>query len=133
MQILITGGAGFVGSALARHLKQTVPGASIVAFDNLRRRGAELNLISFRELGVEFVHGDIRNRSDLTALEGDFDVLIDASAEPSVHAGTGGSPDYVVETNLIGAFNCLTFAGSEAADLLSTSRVYSIQPLRDIL
>jgi CDP-paratose 2-epimerase len=86
MRILITGGAGFVGSALARHLKQTVPGASIIAFDNLRRRGAELNLISFRELGIEFVHGDIRNRSDLAALDGDFDVLIDASAEPSVHA-----------------------------------------------
>jgi CDP-paratose 2-epimerase len=135
MRILITGGAGFVGSALARYLKQTIPGASIIAFDSLRRRGAELNLASFREWGIEFVHGDIRNRSDLAVLDGDFDVLIDASAEPSVHAGTAGSPDYVVETNLIGAYNCLNFARQRSSRfiLLSTSRVYSIQPLRDIV
>ena len=54
MRILITGGAGFVGSALARHLKQSVPGSSVVAFDNLKRRGSELNLLSFRELAIEF-------------------------------------------------------------------------------
>jgi CDP-paratose 2-epimerase len=134
MRILITGGAGFVGSALARYLKQTVSGSSVVAFDNLKRRGSELNLVSFRELDIEFVHGDIRNRSDLASLNGDFDVLIDASAEPSVHAGTHGSPDYVVDTNLAGAFNCLSFARDRGSSfiLLSTSRVYSIQPLRDI-
>ena len=134
MRILITGGAGFVGSALARYLKQTVPGASIVVFDNLRRRGSELNLVSLRELGIEFVHGDIRNRSDLATLDGDFEVLIDASAEPSVHAGTHGAPDYVVDTNLAGAYNCLTFARERSSRfiLLSTSRVYSIQPLRNI-
>ena len=134
MRILITGGAGFVGSALARYLKQSLSGCTVVAFDNLKRRGSELNLLSFRESGIEFVHGDIRCRSDLAALAGDFDVLIDASAEPSVHAGTGGSPDYVVETNLVGAFNCLCFAKERKSRfiLLSTSRVYSIQPLRDL-
>jgi len=123
-----------VGSALARYLKDSISGCSVVAFDNLKRRGSELNLFPFRELGIEFVHGDIRNRSDLSALEGEFDVLIDASAEPSVHAGTGGSPDYVVDTNLVGTFNCLRFAQERKSRfiLLSTSRVYSIQPLRDL-
>jgi len=134
-RILITGGAGFVGSALARYLKHAVAGSSVVAFDNLKRRGSELNLPLLRESGVDYVHGDIRSRSDLSVLHGDFDLLIDASAEPSVHAGTGGSPDYVVETNLVGTFNCLDFARQRGCSfiLLSTSRVYSIQPLREIL
>jgi CDP-paratose 2-epimerase len=134
MRILITGGAGFVGSALARYLKQTLAGSSIVAFDNLKRRGSELNLPLLRELGIEFVHGDIRSPGDLAALDGDFDVLIDSSAEPSVHAGTYGSPGYVVETNLVGTFNCLGLAKERNSRfiLLSTSRVYSIQPLREI-
>jgi CDP-paratose 2-epimerase len=99
-----------MGSALARYLKHPLAGSSVVAFDNLKRRGSELNLALLRESGIEYVHGDIRSRSDLAVLNGDFDLLIDASAEPSVHAGTGGSPDYVVEPNLVGTFNCLDFA-----------------------
>ncbi|HET9132337.1 MAG TPA: NAD-dependent epimerase/dehydratase family protein, partial [Terriglobia bacterium] len=134
MRILITGGAGFVGSALARYLQQTLAGSSVVAFDNLKRRGSELNLPLLRESGIEFVHGDVRSRTDLSELKGKFDLLIEASAEPSVHSGTVGSPDYVVETNLTGAFNCLDFARQRGSKfiLLSTSRVYSIQPLRGI-
>ena len=134
MRILITGGAGFVGSALACYLKHTLAGSSIVVFDNLKRRGSELNLALLRESGIDFVHGDVRSRTDLSGLVGHFDLLIEASAEPSVHSGTGGSPDYVVETNLTGAFNCLDFARQRGSKfiLLSTSRVYSIQPLRGI-
>jgi CDP-paratose 2-epimerase len=115
-------------------LKHTLAGSSVVAFDNLKRRGSELNLTLLRESGVEFVHGDVRSRTDLSELVGNFDLVVEASAEPSVHAGTGGSPDYVVETNLTGAFNCLDFARQRGSKfiLLSTSRVYSIQPLRGI-
>lgn len=134
MNALITGGAGFVGSFLAREVKTRWPHATVVAFDNLRRRGSELNIDTLREHGVNFVHGDIRNMSDLQSLRGDFDLLVDASAEPSVHAGLQGSPEYVVEANLMGTFNCLNFARGRADKfvLLSTSRVYSIEPLRRI-
>jgi CDP-paratose 2-epimerase len=134
MNALITGGAGFVGSALAIALKSRQTNAAVVALDNLKRRGSELNIRRLRDHGVHFVHGDIRNEQDLAGLRGDFDVVIDASAEPSVHAGSAGSPDYVVTTNLMGTFNCLNFAHRHAARflLLSTSRVYSIGPLREI-
>jgi CDP-paratose 2-epimerase len=59
MRILVTGGAGFVGSNLASFFKRDRPGATVVAFDNLRRRGSELALSRLRAAGVEFRHGDV--------------------------------------------------------------------------
>jgi CDP-paratose 2-epimerase len=134
MKVLITGGAGFVGSSLAKHFVRQLPNAEVTVFDNLKRRGSELNVKSFRDLSIHFVHGDVRNLSDISAIGTDFDLFIEASAEPSVHAGTNEQPDYVVETNLLGTFNCLKFAREHAREFifLSTSRVYSIAALRSI-
>ncbi len=131
MRILITGGAGFVGSALARYFRRSVSAHQIVVFDNLRRRGSESNLAELTDEGVTFVHGDVRNVADLDGIEGNFDALIEASAEPSVLAGVGGSPRYVLDTNLVGAINCLEFARTRCAGFvfLSSSRTYSIEPL----
>ncbi len=124
-RILITGGAGFVGSNVALHLKSALPDAGIVALDNLRRRGSELNVPRLVRAGVQFVHGDVRCAADLEA-SGRPDLIIEASAEPSALAGYGGSPEYLIETNLNGCFRCLEFARRNRSDFLflSTSRVY---------
>jgi len=134
MRILITGGAGFVGGALAKFFRRDAASTSVVVLDNLRRRGSEWNLDGLRSQGVTFVHGDIRNPADLEALGGTFDVLIEASAEPSVHAGLAESPRYVLDTNLVGALNCLEFARTRCGGFvfLSSSRVYSIEPLTQL-
>jgi len=134
MRYLITGGAGFVGGSIAKSILAEKNGDIVVVFDNLKRRGSEWNLSALTSLGVEFVHGDVRNREDFAQLEGNFDVLIEASAEPSVHAGMADSPRYVIDTNLGGAINCLEFAKQRCATLifLSTSRVYSIAALNNI-
>ena len=42
--ILVTGGAGFVGSNLAIKIKSKYPNTNVVAMDNLKRRGSELNI-----------------------------------------------------------------------------------------
>jgi CDP-paratose 2-epimerase len=132
MRVLISGGAGFVGSHLARAFRGKWPKGEVVVLDNLRRRGSEMNLPLFKQAGIRFAHGDVRNRSDLFELEGNFDCFVDASAEPSVLAGLKGDPDYVIETNLGGTLNALAFARARAGTFvfLSTSRVYSMEPLR---
>jgi CDP-paratose 2-epimerase len=130
--VLVTGGAGFIGASLAIAFRREHPMADVVALDNLRRRGSELNLGALAAAGVRFVHGDVRNPSDLEEAGSTFDVLVDASAEPSVHAGLEGSPRYVVETNFGGTLNCLELVRGRvgAFFLLSSSRVYSMAPLR---
>jgi CDP-paratose 2-epimerase len=134
LSIFITGGAGFVGSSLAKSYRSKFPARRIVVFDNLKRRGAELNLPEFKKLNIDFVHGDIRQPDDLEAVEGSFDLFIEASAEPSVHAGADGKASYLLHTNLTGTLNCLEWARQRCAHtlFLSTSRVYSIPALNEI-
>jgi CDP-paratose 2-epimerase len=132
--ILVTGGAGFVGSNLALWLKQHHPHSHILAADNLRRRGSEANLSRLREHGVEFIHCDIRNPEDLRFENRQIDLIVECSADPSVLAGYGEAPDYVVNTNLLGTINCLELARRSHADLLflSTSRVYPVSTLNSL-
>jgi len=132
--ILITGGAGFVGSTLAIQLQEQLPSARVVALDNLKRRGSEFNLPRLRDAGVHFVHGDIRTPDDLSSAGSAFDLILECSAEPSVLAGTDGNPSYVIQTNLAGTLNCLELARLHSADFVffSTSRVYPVQHLRDL-
>jgi CDP-paratose 2-epimerase len=132
-RVLITGGAGFVGSSLAAFLKTHRSDLTIVALDNLHRRGSELNLARLAAHGVAFVHGDIRVREDIEAA-GPFDLMVECSAEPSVHAGYSSEPSYVVGTNLLGTVACLEAVRRNKAALLflSTSRVYPIGPLRSL-
>ncbi len=81
MRILITGGAGFVGAAIGEYFKEEDRRHEIVALDNLKRRGSELNLPRLEALGIRFVHGDVRNPTDFEELQGNFDLIVDASAE----------------------------------------------------
>ena len=92
-----------------------------------------MNLPRLREAGVQFVHGDIRIADDLMAIR-EIDALVECSAEPSALAGFDGSPAYVVQSNLVGAYNCLELARRENAYLvfLSTSRVYPVRALRSL-
>jgi CDP-paratose 2-epimerase len=67
MKLLITGGCGFLGSNLASHgIKQ---GYEVTVFDNLSRLGTTANLAWLKTFGeFDFIHGDIRNKNDVTRL-----------------------------------------------------------------
>src|SRR2546429_187751 len=77
--------------------------AAVVCLDNLSGGGSELNLPRLQKAGVEFHRGDVRDGNSFPA--GPFDYLIECSAEPSVLAGQDGRPDYLFQTNLVGAYN----------------------------
>jgi CDP-paratose 2-epimerase len=129
-RVLITGGAGFVGSSMAIELARRSPDWTLIALDNLHRRGSELNVPRLERAGVRFVRGDVRAREALLALE-KIDALLECSAEPSALAGMTGDTAYPFDTNLVGAYNCLELARRDGADFLflSTSRVYPYGPL----
>jgi CDP-paratose 2-epimerase len=132
-RILVTGGAGFVGSAMALGLKARYNNSQVTVLDNLKRRGSELNLPRFKQAGVEFVHGDIRSPEDLDVNLLKPDLIVECSAEPSVLAGYS-SPGYVLQTNLVGTINCLELARQAKADFLffSTSRVYPVAAITQL-
>ena len=132
MRVLITGVCGFVGSTLARGLREGRPGLEVVGFDNLMRPGSELNRAALRQAGIRVFHGDIRSPSDFEALPR-CDWIIDAAANPSVLAGVDGrtSSRQLIEHNLVGTIHLLELAKSwrSGVIILSTSRVYSIRAL----
>jgi len=132
MKMLITGVCGFAGSTLAKSLLERMEGLSICGIDNLMRPGSETNRTALKQLGVSVFHGDVRNVSDLEAVER-VDWVIDAAANPSVLAGVNGSGTsrQLLEHNLVSTVNILEYCKSHRAGfiLLSTSRVYSIPAL----
>ena len=131
--ILITGGAGFVGSNLAVSLKRKKASLTVLVLDNLRRRGSEQNMHRLKEHGIDFIHADIRNPEDLKFKQ-PVDLLMECSAEPSILAGYGERALYQINTNLVGTINCLELAREKGADIIffSTSRVYPYDSLNAI-
>jgi len=132
LKILITGGCGFVGSSLAKHFKAKYPSYDITVLDNLYRKGSELNIEPLQKMGITFVKGDVRFYDDLKDL--DFDMLIEASAEPSVMAGKGADRRYLIDTNFNGLINCLDVALEKDAPVIfiSTSRVYPMSVINSL-
>ena len=133
MKILITGGCGFVGSNLALLFKQYYTNVEVYCLDNLSRRGSEVNLQKILAAGGQFVHGDVRVKSDFYRIPS-VDIVIDAAAEPSVLAGkVPGELENLIDTNLNGTLNTLHFAKKHQAAIifLSTSRVYPYDTLAE--
>jgi len=88
MRLLITGGAGFIGSAMVRHLVAQYPRYSITVLDALTYAGSLDNFPDALRTNpnFHFCHGNVRNPNLVEELVADADVVVHFAAETHVPA-----------------------------------------------
>ncbi|MBL1105866.1 dTDP-glucose 4,6-dehydratase [Streptomyces sp. 5-8] len=102
MRILVTGGAGFIGSEYVRRRWDSDPEARITVLDKLTYSGVEANLASVaRQPGYTFVHGDICDPDVVDQVMAGQDAVVHFAAESHVDRSIDGA-DRFVRTNVMG-------------------------------
>ena len=107
--ILVTGGAGFIGTNFVRYARRTRPDTPVVVLDALTYAGIAANVEGLE--GVELVHGDIRDTDLVEKLlrERKVETLVHFAAESHVDRSITG-PDAFIETNVLGTHSLLKAA-----------------------
>lgn len=133
-RLLVTGGAGFIGSNFVHYWLGQHPTDRVVVLDSLTYAGNRANLSAFEtDARLRFVQGDIcdRSRVDLLMSEERIDTIVHFAAESHVDRSISG-PEPFIETNIRGTFVLLEAARryweDEAEDCrflhVSTDEVY---------
>jgi CDP-paratose 2-epimerase len=128
--VLITGGAGFIGTNLAAHLLARTD-AAVTIFDNLSRPGVELNLAWLKTLDgsgrLRFIRGDVRNAARVAQAARTADEIYHLAAPPP-GPDLLAEPRFDFDTNVTGTVNVLEAARlsgrSPIVLFASTSKVY---------
>jgi len=136
--ILVTGGAGFIGSNLIKRLFADLKGATIVNIDNMNAyydvslkeyRLAQLKVESEKlKVDYHFVKGDIANKALVDSLfaEYHFDIVVNLAAQAGVRYSIE-NPDAYIQSNIIGFYNILEACRHNPVEHLvyaSSSSVY---------
>lgn len=127
MKILVTGGAGFIGSCFIRHILNKYPDYKVINLDALTYCGNLENLNDISKRGnYTFVHGNICNHNLVRELISESDAVINFAAESHVDNSIK-NPEIFVETNVQGTLNLLQASkelGIERFLQVSTDEVY---------
>jgi len=125
--LIVTGGAGFIGSNFVRRMVRAYPGYKIVVFDLLTYAGNLDNLADVIDARrVTFTQGDIRDREAVRAALKGADMVVNFAAESFVDRSIL-EPDSFITTDVLGAFVLLEAAkefGVERFLQVSTDEVY---------
>ncbi len=126
-KILITGGAGFIGTNLAAFLLKK--GEKVKIFDNLSREGTEKNLRLLKGLkgNLDIIIGDIRNEKKVKNAAKNTDVIYHLAAQVAVTSSVA-NPKEDFEINALGTLNLLEamrkFSPESILIFSSTNKVY---------
>jgi dTDP-glucose 4,6-dehydratase len=128
VKLLITGGAGFIGSHVVRRFVRFYPQYSIVNLDALTYAGNLANLTDVQnEANYRFVKGDITDKEFIQRLfrEEQFDGVIHLAAESHVDRSISG-PDAFIQTNVVGTANLLNAAVESWKGNMDGKRFYHV-------
>ena len=132
MRILVTGGAGFIGSHYVRRLLSERDDVDVTVYDKLTYAGNLANLVPVADSPrYSFVQGDIVDARLLDEVLPGHDAVVNFAAETHVDRSISGAADFVV-TNVLGAQNvfdaCLRH-GIPRVVHVSTDEVYGSIPV----
>jgi dTDP-glucose 4,6-dehydratase len=127
MKLLVTGGAGFIGSNFIRYILNKYPKDEIINLDLLTYAG---NLENLKDIetnpNYKFVKGDIADKALVNDLVADVDAIVNFAAESHVDRSILDSSDFI-RTNVVGTHNLLEAAknnGLKRFHHVSTDEVF---------
>ena len=127
MKILVTGGAGFIGSCFVRYMLNKYPDYKVINLDALTYAGNIENLDDVKSNpNYEFIHGNICDKQLVRELVHDVNFIINFAAESHVDRSITG-PEIFIETNVSGTLNLLQAAKEAKTERylqVSTDEVY---------
>lgn len=125
MKLLVTGGAGFIGSNFVRYVLQERPGWHITVLDLLTYAGNQKNLARLDPARFAFIKGDICDEKVLNQAVANCDAIVHFAAESHVDNSVH-SPWPFVQTNIVGTYQVLEAARRSNKRLhhVSTDEVY---------
>ncbi len=131
--LLVTGGAGFIGSAFVRHMVETYPQYKVVVLDKLTYAGNLDNLLPVKDKpNYRFERGDIADRQTVSAIleRESVDTIVNFAADTHVDRSIL-EPDAFIQTDIVGVYVLLDTArllGVKRFHHISTDEVYGSIP-----
>lgn len=133
-KIIVTGGAGFIGSNFVHYVVNNHPEVHVTVLDKLTYAGNKANLAGLPEERVQLVVGDIADAKLVDELVKDTDAVVHYAAE-SHNDNSLKDPFPFVQTNLIGTYTLIEACRKHNVRFhhVSTDEVYGDLPLREDL